>query len=64
MDITTVFETVISGSNPDGCIYNLHVGHVAELVYAYVSEAYPARGEGSTPSVPTNEQDLFFPLHM
>lgn len=28
-------------------------GHVAELVYAYVSEAYSVRIEGSSPSVPT-----------
>ncbi len=33
--------------------YRKHVGHVAELVYAYVSEAYGAILEGSSPSVPT-----------
>jgi hypothetical protein len=29
------------------------MGHVAELVYAYVSEAYVARLESSNLSVPT-----------
>ena len=28
---------------------------MAELVYAYVSEAYPARVEGSSPSPPTED---------
>ncbi len=30
-------------------------GHVAELVYAYASEAYGAILEGSSPSMPTKE---------
>ena len=34
-------------------VQSLLSGHVAELVYAYVSEAYLARVEGSSPSVPT-----------
>jgi hypothetical protein len=28
-------------------------GHVVQLVDTYVSEAYPARVEGSSPSMPT-----------
>ena len=35
------------------CIVRYAYGHVAELVYAYVSEAYPVRVEGSSPSMPT-----------
>lgn len=34
-------------------IYNVRVGHVAELVYAHVSEACLARGGSSTLPMPT-----------
>ena len=36
---------------------------VAELVYAYVSEAYGAILEGSSPSVRTNYLTFFFFIH-
>ncbi len=32
------------------------VGHVAELVYAYVSEAYLARGGSSSLPMPTRQE--------
>ena len=37
--------------------------HVAELVYAYASEAYPVRDESSTLSVPTKIRMTVFVWH-
>ena len=53
MDITTGFEPVIGGSNPSGCIVDIIKGTWCNWLDTYVSEAYAARLEGSTPSVPT-----------
>jgi hypothetical protein len=33
-----------------------HIGHVAELVYAYVSEAYGVTLESSSLSMPTSQE--------
>lgn len=40
--------------NNNGRVAGLYVG-VAELAYAYASEAYPARVEGSNPSSDTKK---------
>ena len=62
MDITTVFGTVVGGSSPPGGT-QLYNGCVAELVYAYASEAYGAiHGSsilppGTNVSKPLTEQD-------